>query len=206
MGGTLPSVPWSCKGCPVVSWRSWLGDKVNLLPWNCRVTGVSGWEIRFWLPAMLASWAIFTTSPPSIEMKNRHVIKEMIKTDIFTVINNKLHQLLKGEKEAKHAEPGWINQRNKHSHPPQQNHSSSYFKKPWRGKKMAMRVILRWDREPETYIYVHKALQLTAFSRQHTGHQQVNLGIDVKKYPYILKLWTNEMVHLYLWYTADYSC
>lgn len=57
-------LPWSCRGWPAVSCRSWLCDKVNLFPWNCRVTGVSGWATRLCGPAMDASWAIFTTSPP----------------------------------------------------------------------------------------------------------------------------------------------
>lgn len=114
MGYTLPSVPWSCKGCPVVSWRSWLGDKVNLLPWNCRVTGVSGWEIRFWLPAMLASWAIFTTSPPLTEKKK--TLTQIALKSIF-MVPKQYTELVKGwrKKKTRHAEPGWINQWNEHS-------------------------------------------------------------------------------------------
>lgn len=111
MGCTLPSVPWSCKGCPVVSWRSWLGDKVNLFPWNCRVTGVSGCEIRLCVPAMLASWAIFTTSPPSTEKKADTLRKRLRAAKLSNVKNKPLHQLVKGWKDIKHAQPGWITER-----------------------------------------------------------------------------------------------
>lgn len=58
-------LPWSCRGWPAVSCRSWLWDKVNLFPWNCSVTGVSGWATRLGGPAREASWAILTTSPPA---------------------------------------------------------------------------------------------------------------------------------------------
>lgn len=99
MGHILPSVPWSCKGCPVVSWRSWLGDKVNLFPWNCRVTGVSGWDIRFWLPATLAGCAIFTTSPPSMERRKGHIKSSIEQTAEITVTKQYiLQQLVKGWK------------------------------------------------------------------------------------------------------------
>lgn len=57
-------LPCNCRGWPAVSCRNWLCDKVNLFPWNCSVTGVSGWATRLCGPAMDASWAIFTTSPP----------------------------------------------------------------------------------------------------------------------------------------------
>lgn len=63
-------LPCSCRGWPAVSCRSWLCDKVNLFPWNCSVTGVSGWATRLCGPAMDASWAIFTTSPP-VETQNK---------------------------------------------------------------------------------------------------------------------------------------
>lgn len=65
----IVTVPWSWRGCPVVSWRSWLGDKVNLLPWNCSVTGVSVCAIRLWGPAIDANWATFTISPPTVQHK-----------------------------------------------------------------------------------------------------------------------------------------
>ena len=64
------ALPWSCRGWPAVSCRSWLCDKVNLLPWNCSVTGVSGWATRLGGPAREASWAILTTSPPA-EMQTK---------------------------------------------------------------------------------------------------------------------------------------
>lgn len=47
-----------------------------MLPWNCSVTGVSGVEMRLWPPAMLASCAIFTTSPPyENEKERRQLVK-----------------------------------------------------------------------------------------------------------------------------------
>lgn len=97
-GCASPSTPCSCSGCPVVSWRSWLGDSVNLFPWNCSVTGVSGWEMRFWPPAMLASWAIFTTSPPSVgREKNTPRQRQHSATRVAHV--DTLHRLVKGVKE-----------------------------------------------------------------------------------------------------------
>lgn len=64
-------IPWSCRGWPAVSCRSWLWDKVNLFPWNCSVTGVSGWATRLGGPAREASWAILTTSPPTEMQRKR---------------------------------------------------------------------------------------------------------------------------------------
>lgn len=140
---TLPSVPWSCKGCPVVSWRSWLGDKVNLLPWNCRVTGVSGWEIRFWLPAMLASWAIFTTSPPLTEKKT---LTQIALKSIF-MVPKQYTELVKGWEKKKRQD--------------MQNQGgliSGTSTAPLcnrRGRK-CLRTVLRWDREPETQKWLIK--------------------------------------------------
>lgn len=160
---TLPSVPWSCKGCPVVSWRSWLGDRVNLLPWNWRVTGVSGWEMRFWAPAMLASWAIFTTSPPSREWKNTTLHQNIIIHSLSTATHWYIASVsFRVKQKKRHAEPGWVNQWDERSRPPQQNQSSLYLHKPWRGKKMPKRAVLKSNREPETYTSIVKHYTWTA--------------------------------------------